>query len=53
MQTVSSTWKSEGITMTLNTPRKENEAAAAHMARHKEALDAAKAVFPVDPPAGG
>lgn len=53
MQTMSSTWKSEGITMTLNTPRKDPETAAAHMIRHKESLTAAKLAFPVDPPAGG
>ena len=53
MQTMSTTWKSGGVEMTLKTPRNEAEAAPAWMARHKEALDAAKVVFPVDPPAGG
>lgn len=53
MQKQTSTWVSEGITHTLTTPRLEGEDPAAWVARHKEALDAMKAAFPVDPPAGG
>ncbi len=52
MQTLETTWVSDALTMTIKTPRKEGEASAEWMARHKEALDAAKVVFPVDPPAG-
>ena len=51
MQTMSTSWKSGGVEMTLKTPRQDPETAAAWMARHKEALDAAKVAFPVDPPA--
>ena len=53
MQTIETTWESEGVTMTLRTPRADGEGPAEWMARHKEAVDAGKLAFPVDPPAGG
>lgn len=53
MQTMESTWMSGGVTMTVKTPRKEGETATVWMTRHMEGFNAAKAVLPVDPPAGG
>ncbi len=53
MQKATTTWVSEGATQTITTPRLEGEAVAAWGARHKEAVDTFKALFPMDPPAGG
>ena len=48
MQSVTTTWVSDGATQSVTTPRRENEDATAWAARHKEAVDALQALFPVD-----
>ncbi len=53
MQKQTTTWVSGGATHTTSTPRLEGEQVAAWAARHKEAVDAFQAAFPIDPPAGG
>lgn len=53
MQKATTTWVSGGATQTVSTPRQEAETDAAWAARHKASVDAFKAAFPVDPPAGG
>lgn len=49
MQVLEATYVSEGVTMTLRTPRLEGEPLTAWIVRHKEALVAMKVAFPPDP----
>ena len=44
--TLTTTWKSGNMTHTVTTPREGDETAAAHSARHKEAVEALKALYP-------
>lgn len=46
MQTLTNTWQSGGDAVTVTTTRQANETAAAFAARHKEAVDAAKEIYP-------
>lgn len=48
MQTLTSTWKSQGVTHTISTPREQNETVADWQGRHDEALEAALAEWPAD-----
>lgn len=50
MQVFEATYPSEGVTMTLRTPRLEGEELEPWIVRHREALLAMKAAFPPDPP---
>lgn len=47
---LSSTWTSEQVAHTLTSTPREGETVEAWALRHKAAVDAAKAVFPPDPP---
>lgn len=44
--TLITTWRSGGMTHTVNTPRDAGETAEQHASRHKEAVEALKAVYP-------
>jgi hypothetical protein len=48
MQTTTTTWTSDGMTHTVSTPRNDGETVTAWVARHKEAVDALKAIYPPD-----
>lgn len=52
MQKLEASWPSGGMQHTVTTPRLEGEEVAAWAARHKEAVDALKVHFPIEP-AGG
>ena len=52
VQNMETTWVSESMNHKLTTPRRDGEPVPAWAARHQEALDGMKAVFPPDPPAG-
>lgn len=56
-QTLTSTWHSDGLELTVTTPRKIDkwghvEPASTWAARHRQAVDAARVAFPPDPTVG-
>jgi hypothetical protein len=49
MSSVTTTWKSNGLTVAVTTPKRDGETAAQWAARHKEDVEAMLVAFPKDP----